>query len=324
MQPWTTKFTKDQLADGILYEPRAYTNVFRIPAATTENDIIDGLQPNVYLNGEKFPVQVTHMLVSFVNDVVGDTPIAVPDQRFLQFIGIRVRYEDQFYMRREHLAAPLWQNVPTAQSASFQPSTFSWGFDKPAVLSVRDTLQVSVQLGAPLPSIPADPQPIPQPMAVSVSAHGVGLLSGRPYFFGGQTVIPGEQVGPQFFEPDAFRNAGSEPILLHGLSGIAHNQRNLNDLAGAVRATLLVKQIGNGTNGNWIIGPAGYALGRAAFATLGNRSSQAVVHRIPGDGWIWRPGDGVFVDIKPVNLPVPSVGDAATVQISFLGTILVQ
>ena len=323
MQPWTTKFTKDQLADGILYEPRAYTNVFRIPANATEQDIIDGIQPNIYLNGEKFPVQVTHMLVSFVDDLDGDTPIEYNDPRTLQFLGIRIRYDDAFYMRREHLPAPLWHNVPVAHSAAFQPGTFAWGFDKPAVLSVRDTLQVSVQLGAPLPSLPTVP-PTEQPTLVDVAAHGVGLLSGRPYFFGGRLRFGPGQVGPLFFDPDAFRNAGSEPVVLHGLSGGAHNAINPSDLRGSGRANLLVKQIGNGTNANWIIGPPGFALGRASFATLGNRSSNAIVHRIPGDGWVWRRGEGVYVDVRPVNLPVPATGAPATVQISFLGTILVQ
>lgn len=324
MQPWTTKFTKDQLADGILYEPRAYTNVFRFPVGTTERDIIDGIQPNIYLNGEKFPVQITHMLVSFVDDLDGDTIVESNDPRVLQYLGIRIRYDDAFYMRREHLPAPLWHNVPVAHSATLQPGTFAWGFDKPAVLSVRDALQVSVQLGASLPPTPADPEPIPQPTLVDVAAHGVGLLSGRPYFFGGRLLFPGGQVGPQFFEPDAFRNAGSEPVLLHGLSGAAHNANNPADLRGATRANLLVKQVGNGTNGNWIIGPSGFALGRASFATLGNRSSQAIVHRIPGDGWIWRRGEGVYVDMRVINLPAPSTGAPATVQVTFLGTLMVQ
>jgi hypothetical protein len=310
MKDWIAKTSKNILVDGVLYEPRVFTDTFTLTSA--DSNIVAGT-PNQFVNGEQFPVILKWMTAYALAGDTGRGGV-LADPRLIQRVGMRVKYHDQYYMSRTFAPIPLWHNTQTSAPAYEAPSTSAWDFDMPVVLSSRDSLQVTVA------SLDASAQ---TSVRAEVGFHGVGLLSQRPYFLQGNiTLLNGL---PQNLSTTFFRNDGSEPIVLMGcvvaqtlLTGDIGTTLPLANLS------LQFKQVGNGTNATWVQAPIAQG-GRVPGVLLGQKSGFAVVHELPGEGWQWRPGEGVEIDMQ--NLGIPAGIESAntlTVGVALIGYIAVQ
>lgn len=320
MKDWLVKAAKQIQLDGVLYEPRVYFDVFTISSDQNPSQIVSGSPNNIFVNGEQFPVSLQWMTATMLPAAeIGDN---FGDPRLLQRIGLRVRYHDQYYMARTHAPIALWANTPNAAPAFVSPSTASWDFEQPFVLSARDSLQITVQADPIL----APPFSEGLEATVSVSLHGIGLLSERPYFFSGKTVLT--DTTSTNLPTTFFRNDGSEPVViggmvLNGFFSAPSDAANVTFPASAIRVQC--RQIGNGTNADWMQGPSPVFSSQVPAALLGAKTGFNMLHRIPGNGWQWRPGEGIEIDVN--NLGLPGDGQEPLtyrVAMACLGYIAVQ
>jgi hypothetical protein len=205
--------------------------------------------------------------------------------RQMQRMGVRFTFHDQYYMGREFKALPLWATKVVTGPQALTPAFSSYTFDRPVILSARDSLRVQVALE----SQPASPR------RVSVSFSGVGLLSKRPYFLASEVELSNE--APVILDTVDFRNDGTEPIALTDM--VLHCGAEVEDPVGAGDIRQLrvqIRQIGNGTGADWYIGPTSpVPLSQMPATLLGTTQGMAVVHQFPGDGLIWEPGEGIVV-----------------------------
>jgi len=306
---WLVKTSKDLLPDGVLYEPRVYSNVFRMES---DNPFlaVQGFLRDAFVNGEQFPVTIKYLTASVVPAEDQALNNYLPTR--IQSVAMRIRYHDQWYMAQEPASLPVWSNQPVALPDLVGASVSNWKFDMPVVLSARDSLQIRVS--KQYPSTPSQ-------FTVAVSAHGVGFLSGRPYFFYDDISL--DNLQPQNLITAAFANYSSEPIVLEGLVFQARPDPNTpNAIADIANLCVEIKQIGNGTNADWLRGPPSYAGGRVSAVLLGTQAGRAIVHRLPGNGWLWRPGEGIEVECRHLVPEVPQV--VYEVAIAAIGYIAVQ
>lgn len=315
---------KTNPTSGVLFEPRAYFNFFQM----------DGTQevhgaPEVFRNGEDFPVIITHLTASL--SYRNQANNAVLDERLLQRIGAYLNFHDQYYMNAPQQlggagsnsiiqAAPIptWSNVPSGGPEVLTRGTSSWRFDKGCILSARDTLAVRVRLY----SVPSAAVP------VSVSFTGMGLISRQPYFFTG-TVQPAG-IAWVDFDRTNFANDGSEPVLLTDM--VVQVQASIDSVdptGDSRRAYVSVRQIGNGTGADWFRGPVnittpgvGDLVPNDAMPAvlLGQKSGRALVHQFP-QPLIWEPGDGINAVTQAFDA---TTGDTCNVNLGLLGFIAVQ
>jgi hypothetical protein len=297
MKDWLVKAAKQIQLDGVLYEPRVYFDTFTISAEQSASEIVKGSPNNIFVNGEQFPVSlqyITASLLPFFEGNIGSNP----DPRLLQRIGMRVRYHDQYYMARTHAPLALWENTPNAAPDFVSPSTATWDFEQPFVLSARDSLQITVQCLLPVFFEGLG-------LTVSVSLHGIGLLSERPYFFSGKTTLT--DTTSTNLPTTFFRNDGSEPVVIGGIvlnvfaTGL--DQLNTGVTVPASFINVQCRQIGNGTNADWVQGPSPVYSSQVPAVLLGAKTGFNMTHRIPGNGWQWRPGEGIEIDVNNLGLP---------------------
>jgi hypothetical protein len=277
------------MRDGIITEPRAIFDQVTVDPTGLET----AGNPGVFINGEQFPLRLTHMLAA-VRHLNNADPQAVDDQRNIQRIGLRMIFHDQFYMNRQFLPLPVWGNKVVAASDVVSFDTSAWDFvanGQPFVLSARDTLQVTVQLNG------ADPGQ-GEGRAVNVVVTGFGMLSKRPYVLNGQVTLE-DLVAINLSTVD-FRNDGSEPIVITDMTANISAAEDADDPRGDIsELSLNIKQIGNGTNAAWFRGPATpINLPNMPAQLCGVTSGRAVVHEIPGDGLIWEPGEGITIEAQ--------------------------
>src|SRR5271156_4336251 len=91
----------------------------------------------------------------------------------MQSLSLRLRVHDSYYESRVPARLPLWANVRPTIPDYVSPGEAVWCFERPLVLSSRDTLQVIGQiLDATAPQ-----------RNISVMFHGVGYTPRRPYFW---------------------------------------------------------------------------------------------------------------------------------------------
>lgn len=302
MKDWLVKAAKQIQLDGVLYEPRVYFDVFTVSSDQNSSQIVAGSPNNIFVNGEQFPVSIQWMAATMLPKLEEtEFGLGFGDPRLLQRIGLRVRYHDQYYMARTHAPIALWANTPNAAPDFVSPSTASWDFEQPFVLSARDSLQITVQADQDLASLFSEGE---AEATVSVSLHGIGLLSERPYFFSGKTVLDGTTSTnlPTTF----FRNDGSEPVVIGGMVlnvffSAPSDFAQITLPASAIRVQC--RQIGNGTNADWMQGPSPVFSSQVPAALLGAKTGFNMLHRIPGNGWQWRPGEGIEIDVNNLGLP---------------------
>lgn len=296
------------MRDGIINEPRVFFDLVDMPA---DQEIETAGNPEALVNGEDFPIRITHMTacVRFLNS---EDPPVVDDQFNIQTIGMRLQFHDQFYMNPAFLAVPVWGNKVVASSDTVSFGTSSWDFvsnGQPFVLSARDTLQVRVQLNNT-----NDPQ---APIPVTVTFTGFGMLSKRPYLM--SSTVQLAALGVVIMPVTDFRNDGSEPIVITDMTVNVASELGATDPTGRIgRVSLNVNQVGNGTNALWFKGPVGIPNMQATL--LGVTSGRAVCHRFPGDGLIWEPGEGIQVAARPTSI---NGGFDSNLLVGFAGYIMI-
>lgn len=313
-EQYLVKLANDNLCRGIIEEPRMYWDSILVPDA----GLIDLPGPtayssaDVFKNGERFPVRITHvtMQAGYVGD--RDGPV-VADASEIQRVGVQMRFHDQWYMNPNFCAAPLWATQPCAAAYEIAKATASWKFERPFILGARDTMQVSVKSVVD----PSGATP------VTVTFTGIGIKSKRPYFFSGVQTLFDQST--QMIPSDNFRNDGAEPVLMTDMIVNCANALGSTDPVGDVRTIQIqVKCVGNGTNANWFVTPTvPVPIPNANAGNLGAYSGRAVVHRFPGDGLIWEPGEGIDIAIQRISAPQTNT-TTIYFQIGLLGYIAVQ
>jgi hypothetical protein len=126
-----------------------------------------------------------------------------------------------------------------------------------------------------------------------VAFSGVGLSSHKPYFIASsRTVTTTALVN---LDPLEYKNDGVEPIAITDVSFTATGDLNASSPSGDIRTVAFqIQGLGNGTQRPWCIGPSTTAL--CPGQLLGVTTGRSVVHRFPGDGIIWDPGEGVTIE----------------------------
>jgi len=301
---------ENKIRDGIINEPRLYFAEIPVPAVT---DLIVQGAPEVFYNGEQFPVRLTHMLAC--TRYLNQTP-AVDNPLNIQRIGLKLRFNDQFYMNQAVLPLPIWGNKPVAAPEAFSAANSHWDLvaaAMPFVLAVRDSLIIQLQL-----QDVADPA---SPVPVTVAFHGIGALSHRPYIFTGTLEL--DSITPASMSSVDFRNDGAEPVVITDITmNVGAPTASGDPLGNIDRVRLRIQQAGHGTNANWIIGPNGGGGGpvtpMAQTTLFGVTTGRAVVHQFPGDGLLWQPGEGITADIEALVTGMTSV-----LALAFAGYIMV-
>lgn len=293
------------LRKGVINEPRTFYDLIDLHADQT----ITGGTPGVLINGEQFPVRLTHMLASVAYLDNGND---VDNELNIQRIAQRLTFHNQMYMNSQLLPLPLWGNKPVAAAESVSSGTSHWDFvanGQPFVLSARDTLLITVALNDVV-----DP---PSAVPVNVAFTGFGMLSHRPYLLNSQVELA--TIVPVNLTTVDFRNDGSEPIVITDMTvNVAGEIENVNPTGSIGRVSIQVRQVGNGTNANWFDGPLVGPGMRMQATLLGVTSGRAVVHQFPGDGLIWEPGEGITVEAQ---LLAPN--DTSRLTLAFSGYIMV-
>lgn len=276
----------DNNCKGIIEEPRVLYGLAVIP--TTDPSI--AVFPNdTFVNGGEFPIRITQMTCA-IRPGVDDGDFSFDDERLIQQVGLRLRYHDTFYMNNLFVPAPAWANKPVAAGSSTQQGTSSFIFDRPTVLSARDSLRVEVILERIAPTTPR---------LVSVGFTGVGLLSKRPYLFSSTLELDSLVAG--VFPAADLKNDGGEPVALTDMSFTCGAERDANDPAGDIRrARFQVKLIGNGTQSDWF-GTSAPGVSRCPGQLLGISTGRAIAHRFPGNGILLEPGDGLSAEANPLT-----------------------
>lgn len=285
-----------RIREGVVNEPRIYWD--EVAQNTSSTSAITQGTPGVFINGEQFPVRITHITAG-VRFIAQDNTI--DDTAGIQRIGLRMVYHNQFYMNPQFLAVPVWANKRIAMPTPQGLGNSHWDFvanGQPPVLSARDTLTVTVQLQ----SAPTANQFIP----VNVVFTGIGALSRRPYLFNGTVNLT--DANETNLSTVDFRNDGSEPVILTDMTANIGGQDN-GAPAGAIgRLRFNVRQSGNGTGANWFSGPkTPVMLPNMPAVLAGVTSGRGVVHELPGDGFIWEPGEGLTIETQSLIAGVQSV-----------------
>lgn len=282
------------VCEGVIEEPRVlYDTITLLPdGQTSEADRA------TFINGEQFPLRITH-LAAYMR-----TASETVDERSIQRVGLRIMFHDQYYMSREFIPAPLWSNKVIAGNAAFSPGYVSYTFERPVILSARDSLRVDLALE----SVP------PSPRRASVSFTGVGLLSKRPYFFGSSREL--STTVQTSLDTADFRNDGAEPIALTDMVVQCGPPQGSPGAQGDARQLRVqIQQIGNGTNARWFAGPVAPPLPQCPVPLLGMSQGRAVIHKLPGDGVLLEPAEGLI----PQAISLDSVVDGAQIGFAAIG-----
>ncbi len=284
---YLVKLAAKNVCDGVIEEPRAY---FDVVTLNNENQVTEG-NPDVFINNEQFPIRLTHMSAALIPDFAQTPTPGSFDERFIQRVGMRMTFHDQFYQSAQFVALPLWLNKCVAAADLVTQGSASVIFDRPLILSARDSMRVQVALGiAPT-----------TPRLVSVSFTGTGMLSRRPYFFGGDRELA--NANPVLLPLTRYRNDGTEPIALTDMTVICGAEQDDPVGQGDIRfLNLQIRQVGNGTNADWYKGPSVPApLARMPAVLNGYSTGRSIVHYFPGDGLIWEPGEGIDIDWRALD-----------------------
>jgi hypothetical protein len=126
-----------------------------------------------------------------------------------------------------------------------------------------------------------------------VAFSGVGLSSRKPYFIASSRAVISTALVQ--LDPLEYKNDGVEPIAITDVSFTATGDLNASSPAGDIRTVAFqIQGLGNGTQRPWFIGPSASAL--CPGQLLGITTGRSVVHRFPGNGIIWDPGEGVTIE----------------------------
>lgn len=285
------ELAKKNLCDGIIEEPRFFYDVISVPTGGA----IVGSAEDVFRNGEQFPMRLTHMVVAVrATPTVFVPPLVIQlvNEDLIQRVGMRLVGFDHFYQSKDLAPVAVWSNIPTAAGDAVTPTTATWVFERPFILSARDSLEVTaisetnVVIG------------IEDVVPLGVGFSGIGLQSKRPYFWQAEAELEGGGQGGTplvaTLSTDRYRNGGAEPVAVTDMvvsvplePGIAYQPIRI--------ARINARQMGNGTNEIWGTGPVG--LDQCPANLFGVSSGRNMVHRFPGDGLLWEPGEGIDLEL---------------------------
>lgn len=295
--------------DATHFEPRIFYDRFVFDGATER--VFSNL--DVFRNAEKYPVRITHIVAAMRYDASGDGPQSggpvFGDERAIQRYGLRIRAHGTYYQNAQLTPLPLLANVPLATSDVVTRALSSWQLPKPIILGNRDNFQIEVAL---ISAVAGEEQ------RVAVTLEGVGLYSRQPKRLGSSKLIDDTDI--HTLDVDDFRNDGTEPfevtqITVHHTPSV--DQANPVGNVRNVRVRMRVN--GNGTGEWWVTGrTGGTAVDALADASLwGLTCGRAVVHKLPGAGWLWYPNEGVTPEVHSFD-PVR----ADTVLVAMIGYMM--
>ena len=315
---WMIREAERSLVEGTLYEPRCYFDLIQLASTAPPGPIVPGTT-GAFTNTEQFPVRITRMTVSPLFSVEQGGAQSVLDEQLLQQLALRLRVHDSYYQSRVPARIPLWQNeLPTIPDV-VAPGVSVWHFDRPLILSSRDTLQV---IGQMLDRTSGDER------TISVGFQGVGYITRRPYYLEGSADFTAAALRTNF-DQAPYRNDGSEPIVIHTMVVRVSANALALDLTGDTRfGGLFVSQIGNGTNAPWIQPPPAAfanpfnAITMCPASLLGGDGGRALIHRFVGTGLVLEPGEGVDIDAQ--NLGVTISPGPIALAVGMLGYIAVR
>jgi hypothetical protein len=240
----------------------------------------------------------------------------------LQRIGGRLRYNDRYYPNAGFLPLAGWSNKPVALPSFLGASQATWVFDKPNILSAEDTLTVTA-------SINNDGQ---GSRTVYVHFHGFGLFSRRPYIISSHVFLDATNgAATSDANTTTLRDDSSEPIAIYQMVvSVTPGANVITPLVGDLKQVVVqVKQRGNSSRANWVgnlITPFTRTHAGMPAVLFGTDGGVAMVHKVPGDGWVWNPNEGF--DLELMRLPGPQRGtappDAFIMAVSLLGYITIR
>lgn len=312
-------FIRRRMDSGIIYEPRGFFDSIELSqnagggdgpntnyAAVANNPAINLIaqrtpgHPEVFINGEQFPVVLTH--AAFATHYL-DQNDAIDDERQIQHIGVRFKdMHETYYINKWAFPAPSWCNKATAASDAGSFGHSHWRFNdgkKVAVngggcfvLKERDTISVDV-------SVTAAPA---YPLVATIAFTGVGMFTYRPYMLSSTTTFTTALGAGQTItlSPNDFRNDGIEPILVTDMMCNIDGEGDNAIIGDIRRLNINVRCIGTGTGGFWFHGPKELVVIDRCPATLvGITTGRAVIHEFP-EPYIWQPGDGIIVEANGI------------------------
>lgn len=270
--------------EGILQEPRGYYDVLPVFPSTTQS-VFNNDAP--FMNGEKYPVMITHMTAALRPDFDASPAATGLNDEDIQRMGMRMVWDDTYYETDQFLALPNWHNRVATNASSLGRSSSHYVFDRPLILTSRDSLAVQVQLL----DAPASGH-----RRVEVCFEGTGLLSMRPYTFSAFVDLTTEVS--TILDTERFINGGSEPIALTDMTMFVSAESTDGSGQGDIRqAALSVRVIGNGTQAAFFQGPNDPTIALLMPAPLlGVTTGRAIVHGFPGEGMRMEPGDSLRIE----------------------------
>lgn len=296
------QLAKKNQVTGLLYEPRMYYDVIRY---TSSSDARQAGNPDIFRNGEKYPVRITHITAA-VLPASAASPALSPaqgDERMVQRYNLRVRAHDDWYMQENFVPLPLWHNVVQAAGDVITRSTATYNLRYPLILGQRDTLEIETRLEEATSN---------GARTIGMSADGVGMMSRRPKRLASTT--DRTTTDETTLDTDRFRNDGAEPMEIHSLTFQCSAEANDGDPTGNIRqARCRIRHIGNGTNEWWMVGPIGPSNdldNHCPMVLLGKDVGRAIVHALPqtvegpeglAPGWLLEPGEGVTIETEAVT-----------------------
>jgi len=275
-------------ADAVLFEPRVLYDVFTFDGLT-ENVFAN---PAIFRNGERWPIRITHILAQMLFEADDQQSPVGGDERMVQRYGMRIRAHGTYYMNGEAVPLPLWHNVPNAASDVATLAQSTWTLAQPFVMGNRDAMTVQVRLVVAAGSATSQ--------RVSVALEGRGHYSQQPKrFVGTRLITEANGTTVQTIDIDAFRNDGTEPFEVHKVTvHHAPDVATANPTGNIRNVRIRMRNNGNGTGGWWVAAAPALANDHVPAPLLGNETGRAVLHKLPGKGWLWYPNEGVRPELR--------------------------
>lgn len=295
-------------ADAVLFEPRVLYDVFTFDGSTE----YVFANPAIFRNGERWPIRITHIMAQMLYEADDAQSPVGGDERLVQRYGMRIKAHGTYYMNSEHVPLPLWHNQPAAASDVATLSQTTWKLNQPFIMGNRDTVQVEASL------IVATSSETTQ--RISVALEGVGRYTRTPKrFVATRSFTDADGTNAVTLDIDSFRNDGTEPFEIHKITVNHVPDTGTADPTGTIRGVRIrMRNNGNGTGSWWIAGAPALANDRVPAPLFGTETTRAIVHRLPGKGWLWYPNEGVRPELRSF---VPSREES--VVIALVGHLMV-
>lgn len=318
---------------GVIAEPRVYYNAWA-PANTLLN-VPRRSTAQAFMNGEQFPVRITHATVNSRSPLERELSPWPVDTNIFDW-KIRFKHHDQAYPSGRPLLVPNLHNCNIGLAHFVNDSAVHYEFERPYVMTPRASLRIEWAAPGTLDFTEAL-------FSTTVTLIGVGMYSFRPYVLSdSQSLVFYAQREASLirgmFNPENLRNDGQEPIAITdlvfstGVTDTVEARGNVPDYALQMPLSeigLRIRAQGDNTGANWTTFPALESADAPVrpfpkeFVTarlLGKDGGRAVTHRFPGEGVTIEPGDEIIVEMTQLRELHPE----AMVEVALLGYIEVK